>query len=322
MHDRGLRCRSRHPRLSDFNRTAENQFVVAVIELASNIIELFRKAVRRKNHPATQRLLVESESLLGVVSRWRRHPALADVASARRFSIESTVLRGRPGYREITRFFVDLGARTRMLDPKDARRLLEERDAALIYEYWCFFQVLDTVSEITGCAPGPIKFRYETLGATLRRSTRVDFGAVRVWFNREFRPPKRSYSVPLRPDIALEFVPEGSLHLFDAKLKRESVSQAWSHEADVDSEENDERATYRRGDLYKMHTYRDALGAQSVWILFPGRGVETARFEPEELGERNGPSGVGAIPLVPGDAATREKLRSVIREMIAATVLR
>ena len=87
-----------------------------------------------------------------MLDRWRRHPRFAGVAaSPTDCRAESTVLRGRPGYRQVTRFFVDLQARTRLLDPTDAEQLLEVRDAALIYEYWCYFQVVEAV----GTRPWP-----------------------------------------------------------------------------------------------------------------------------------------------------------------------
>jgi hypothetical protein len=109
---------------------------------------------------------------------------------------------------------------------------------------------------------GAAQIHVQAFGASLPRATAVRIGEVVVWFNREFR--KESYSVPLRPDITLE-LPGGHLHLFDAKLKHDPGS--WTTGADSDEGDSDtEVLTYRRGDLYKMHTYRDALSA-SVWIL-------------------------------------------------------
>jgi predicted component of viral defense system (DUF524 family) len=140
----------------------------------------------------------------------------------------------------------------------------------------------------------------------------ADFGQARVWFNLNFSPP-RSYSIPLRPDIALS-VNAAGLHLFDAKLKRENLVDASASEAEI--EEQEQRATYRRGDLYKMHTYRDALGAQSVWILFPGRSVDRVHFEPRPASQSEAPSGVGALPLLPGREEDEARLRDLVATMI------
>jgi predicted component of viral defense system (DUF524 family) len=67
--------------------------------------------------------------------------------------------------------------------------------------------------------------------------------------------------------------------------------------------------TYRRGDLYKMHTYRDAIRARTVWVLYPGTG---------ELEEYTAPDdgGVGAIPLLPG--ASHSALDKVIARLVGA----
>ncbi len=78
-----------------------------------------------------------------------------------------------------------------------------------------------------------------------------------------------------------------------------------------DDEETNEktserRGDFKRGDLYKMHAYRDAIpAARSVWILYPGgefrffdaSGDESVATSPEELPESI--CGVGAIPFAP-----------------------
>ena len=109
---------------------------------------------------------------------------------------------------------------------------------------------------------------------------------------------------------------------------------------DGDDEKAGERAgTFKRGDIYKMHAYRDAIpDARSVWILYPGdefrffgvpggggqsgnQAVSSPEGLPEDL------QGVGAIPLAPvvgdttGDgrreAATCDGLlRETLRRML------
>jgi predicted component of viral defense system (DUF524 family) len=303
--------RVRAGRMVETTNTPENQFIVAVLEVADGVIERFDKAVRRDYPHRAQSHLEDAASYRDLLDRWRRHPALAAVPAAHRLTTQSTVLRGRPGYRQVTQFFVDLQARTRLLDVDDAQRLLELRDAALIYEYWCYFQVVDAVAAVLNEKPAPARFRHGSFGSNLHRAHAVEFGRVKVWFNHEFRKP-RSYSVPLRPDITLE-LDDGTLHLMDAKFKREPIPAAPSDEALLEQEE--QRATYRRGDLYKMHTYRDALAARSVWALFPGRNVARVQFEPDTAAGA-GPAGVGALPLLPGRDDHRADLAGLIRDLL------
>ncbi len=76
------------------------------------------------------------------------------------------------------------------------------------------------------------------------------------------------------------------------------------------NKDEEHRGTLKRSDLYKMHTYRDAIPeARFVWIISPGSefryfnkvgGSFTAlpnAFDAAIVG-------VGAIPLSPGSDAT------------------
>ena len=110
---------------------------------------------------------------------------------------------------------------------------------------------------------------------------------------------------------------------------------------DGDDDKAGERAgTFERGDIYKMHAYRDAIpDARSVWILYPrgesrffgiaGNSVqagEQAVSAPEGLPETL--QGVGAIPLAPviedkasgggrrGAATNDEPLRETLRRIL------
>jgi predicted component of viral defense system (DUF524 family) len=65
-----------------------------------------------------------------------------------------------------------------------------------------------------------------------------------------------------------------------------------------------------------MHAYRDALDAESVWILYPGRGVGIKHFSPH-TGSSSAAAGVGAIPLTPGQQGQRRNLRTNVAELVA-----
>jgi predicted component of viral defense system (DUF524 family) len=126
-------------------------------------------------------------------------------------------------------------------------------------------------------------------------------------FSRSRPLARRSYSVPLRPDIALR-LPNGRLHLFDAKFKLRKLANAGLGNADEETTDkaNERRGDFKRADIYKMHTYRDALRSATAWVLYPGdlfqffvRADEPKAVDaPTELLPTA--EGVGAIPLVPG----------------------
>ena len=76
---------------------------------------------------------------------------------------------------------------------------------------------------------------------------------------------------------------------------------------------------YKRGDLYKMHTYRDALlGARGAYVLFPGTGSESSLFvrhRARHYRDRQEIPSVGAFPLRPSAtliAAPSEQLEVLI----------
>jgi predicted component of viral defense system (DUF524 family) len=312
--------RVRSTRGTETTDTLENAFVATVLDLARDVVDRFSSAARERGGIGAPHAISEAQGLSQRLDRWRRHPVLAPLKRVFRLSLESSVLRGRPGYREFARFFVDLQSRTRLLTAFDAERLLDARDAALIYEYWCFFQVVSALSSVLGKQPKATRFRFDSFGASLPRGSDVDFGTARVWFNREFR--KRSYSVPLRPDISVE-LENGELHLFDAKLKRDPIvlDASASDDGDFNGIDGDEALTYRRADLYKMHTYRDALHAKSVWILFPGKNVPVKSYSPESPSEtsHHPVEGVGAVPLLPGSDEGNAELETLMREILSAT---
>ena len=279
-----------------------------------------------------------------------RHSMWEEVGRMVRIPFSSTVLQRRRGYRRVLQHFSRIRlAPTIPLDNEAMRDLLELKNIALLYELWTFFRIVHELAVLEG---PPVRSGRSTSGPF-----QTDFAAggtiewasgVRLVYNQHFsrsRPRGRhSYSVPLRPDIAL-LVPDGRkshLHLFDAKFRVHGLADvgfAGSGE-DGDDEKAGERAgTFKRGDIYKMHAYRDAIpDARSVWILYPGgefrffgvpgsggQSGHQAGSSPEGLTETV--EGVGAIPVAPGvrdktsggqrEAATSDGLlREALRRML------
>jgi predicted component of viral defense system (DUF524 family) len=117
--------------------------------------------------------------------------------------------------------------------------------------------------------------------------------------------------VRLRPDITLRAA-DGRLHLFDAKLKVDFRRAVDAEDSDDAGEPPD---TFKREDLYKMHAYRDALGADSVWVLYPGLDGAASEYPtPWALGAGTF-QGVGAIALRPSadhDGGLRTRIDAIL----------
>lgn len=283
--------------------TAENRFVLAFLEQARDVVERVRRVVEARPLPSSfrSRLLRDCDAMAAALAPVRRHPLWRDVGRMHQLPAASTVLQRRRGYREVFRHYVRLRLATRLPLAEDPLHdLLELKDIATLYELWTFFAVERAVTAALGrplraalvddaSAPG---FQ---LG--LARGVTVEWpDGTQLAYNATWSKTgkRRSTSVVLRPDIALT-VPSGAgrgLHLFDAKFRLRTLA-AWSDEDDAP------QATFQKTDLYKMHTYRDAIPeARSVWILYPGT---ESRFFPADQGTELR-DGVGAVPLVPGEA--------------------
>jgi predicted component of viral defense system (DUF524 family) len=300
----------------------ENRFVVGALEAMTDIARRFERFVRVSGRASSAVNAREAASFASTLERWRRHPVLEPLRAAREIPLQSTVLRGRAGYREVLRCYSELLARTRLAEPHPMRSLLELRDGAEIYEYWCYFRVVAAVTDVLQMPANLDPFKVDELGARIPRGYRATWQGVEALFNRTFSRPgsglaemgQSSYSVRLRPDITVRGA-DGRLHLFDAKLKVD-----FGQAVDADDREDSEARpdTFKPEDLYKMHAYRDALGADSVWVLYPGsRPAPTCYRVPWES-DAPGSSdfrGVGAIALRPGaehDGGLRKRIAEIV----------
>jgi uncharacterized protein len=197
------------------------------------------------------------------------------------------------------------------LDHKIVQRLLETKDIAELYELWCYFAVASALDGLLGRPVATDRPRADDLSVSVPRAYVVQWSdgtrlSYNVSFSRTQVVGRRSYSVTLRPDITLDVRtgPNAGLHLFDAKFKLTMADTLLAPERSDTDEAEERHGTFKRGDLYKMHAYRDAIvGARSVWILYPGDetrffpiagdGIRSAEMLPSVV------DGVGAIPLQP-----------------------
>jgi predicted component of viral defense system (DUF524 family) len=301
--------------------TPENRFVKAFLDQAIGILDQVALRGRERGGAFAGRLSGEASAMARLLCPIRTHPFWREVGPMTHLPSGSTVLQRRRGYRHILRHFSRLRLAARVpLDPGDAQSLLEGKDIALLYELWTFFKVVELAKVVLGEPSSAIRPRRDDFEVALPHEFEVRWPGVTITFNPRFsraRSKRRqSYSTPLRPDIGLE-VGRGrdrKLHLLDAKFR---VQKLWTETADEDEpadvREEERRGTFKRGDLYKMHTYRDAIpGARSVWILYPG--TEFKFFSAEDPASGAGWNGVGAAPMIPG--AEPAEFAAVLEELL------
>lgn len=218
--------------------------------------------------------------------------------------INNPVLQRKEGYREIYKCWLlfYLAAKLTWDGGEDIYQG-NKRDVAVLYEYWVFFKMIDLVAEVFDfdlpLADTLIEETKDGFGLKIKQGRFLPIKGVsekgsrklhvQLSYNRTYKgdqsyPDAGSWSRNLRPDYTLTIWPfgieenqaeleESIVHIhFDAKYKVEKLKEIFSNDVHLDSEKEEERkGTYQRGDLLKMHAYRDAIRRTAgVYILYPG----------------------------------------------------
>jgi predicted component of viral defense system (DUF524 family) len=191
--------------------------------------------------------------------------------------------------------------------------LLEGRDMATLYEYWVFVRILACVmNEVSVQEVLAPKIERTEFGVKLG-IRQVAAPGVEVAFNPTFsRRSQSAYSTPLRPDVTLSI--GGKIYAFDAKYRLDKFDYA--------DEDDDGRLTYKRADLYKMHTYRDAIASLcSSCVVYPGNEfifferTGNIRTDPCDVAVVDG---VGAVPLRPMGVDPNTRLEKLVVRILQA----
>ena len=239
--------------------------------------------------------------------------------------LNSQVLQKKEGYRDILEYFLlfEFGFKLNWDEVVEDFRGYEKKVYRL-YEYWCYFELLDVIGKLTdmeisfedlfdvddkklniSLKEGVIKSFDLNLSdlidvESLSLDNNIDSVeldgfiddleiSIDLMYNKTFKKDSDyySYSVKLRPDYTLKinFAEKTFLIHFDAKYK-----------LDIKSED------YKNQDVVKMHSYKDAIeDTIAAYVLYPGR-------EKEIFYEREGAlESVGAFPLNPRDDRKNKK---------------
>jgi hypothetical protein len=259
--------------------------------------------------------------------------------------LNSPVLQRKEGYRQVLRVWLifDLAAKLIWHGGEDVYNA-GKRDVAVLYEYWLFFRLLDILKEIYSINPESIKEliapTLDGLGLKLKsgkhfllkgvyrkeeRRLNVNFSYNRTFSGDKEYPYEGSWSRSLRPDYTLSLWPsnfskpqaeeqEIIVHLhFDSKYKIENIAEIIGESGEnLDSEKEDQlKGTYKRGDLLKMHAYKDAIRRTGgAYVLYPGKNSKQLKGFHEII------PGLGAFCVRPNktDDGTAE-LKSFIIEV-------
>lgn len=295
----------------------ENRFVAGVLDACLQAVDVVVNLARESRAPGAAALGTDCSVAHEALRLWRSHRVLEPLPSRDAVPLSSTVLQRQPGYRDVLAFWMDLIGRTRWLPPRALTSLFALCDAPTLYEYWCYFEVVAAVESVDGppvAVDGPVQ---DQASARIAWSSSARFpSGASVVFNERFPardaavPGPKSSSVPLRPDVVVRH-PSVGFHVLDAKFRRAGVLTDREDEAAEGGED-----AAQQTDVHKMHAYRDALGARSAWVLYPGQG-DPAEFPRSgaHVDEHAPPNGVGTIRLKPGPGGT-DSLRAIVERML------
>jgi len=182
----------------------------------------------------------------------------------------SQILLKKEGYRDILKVYNELLlSKSPIFTYLDEK--INERNIAEMYEFWCFFELS---TELASSFNVERKIEVETTleGALAQSKVKTTLGDLQLIYNKKFyRSNKGSYSVPLKPDYSLEKNNQ-IMVAFDAKFRFHGIPEEKPLEDDQEEALGEMKIDRiaEISDIFKMHTYKDALGANSAVILYPG----------------------------------------------------
>lgn len=286
--------------------TAENRFAKYFVGLALDLVEQARDLLAERLCDAS--LQAQAAELANRLREMASADWLEEVGDFDRFPAHSQVMQKRFGYRDVLRHYLALVLASRYpLAAAAITRIVETKSASLLYEYWTFFELAESLGDLLGDPIEAVRTtESDPFSSVLKEGIRLTFPpvggaafamatsgahgtgapgtasgrAVELWYNRSFSRSApvgaRSYSVALRPDICLRV--GDRLHLFDAKFRVDQFEipdDAVAAEDEAEARGTVTKGWFKHADIHKMHAYKDAIGGAdgrvaSVWVLYPG----------------------------------------------------
>lgn len=292
------------------------------------------------------RIKLEAILLEDKLEQWVSHSVFKEISLPTTLPLNSPVLQRKEGYREVLRVWLmfDLAAKLVWHGGDDVYSG-NKRDVAALYEYWLFFKLLEIVKDVFKIEPKNIteliKETSDGLGLQLKQGVHLPIKGVYIGntrkleiefsYNKTFSgssnyPEGGSWTQSMRPDYTLSIWPYGIdsttaekeeliVHVhFDAKYKVEKLTEILGDESIFKNEKEEQRkGTFKRADLLKMHTYKDAIRRTAgAYVLYPGTEDKYTKAGFHEL-----IPGLGAFSIRPSKTNNgSDELKSFLNEIV------
>ncbi|MCL6557327.1 MAG: DUF2357 domain-containing protein [Firmicutes bacterium] len=275
--------------LCGYEDNPENQFIKYFLIFCQKM------TCRLREETTTPQIRDRLEWALTEINKMLRHQFFQKISEIEQIPFSSQVLQKKTAYKEIFTIYNRLNQLIAASDNNDWKQMIEFKDAAKLYEYWTFIKFCQTVERLLGKPLKCAGAKANLLQVELSYGLQVIFPReVRVFYNKIFRLGEefnQSYSITLRPDIVLQ-VKDG-IYVFDAKFKLDKLDFDVLKDSNDGENETINETSFKKADIYKMHTYRDAIrGCRGAYVLYPGDEIKIFPVnEDKEL------EGVGAIGM-------------------------
>ena len=326
--------------------THENQFIKYVL---TSFYAFCSNLGTKKN--ATEQLKTEVEVVCENLANHINNAFFRQVSQPTHLNLGSPVLQRKEGYRELLQSWLmfDLAAKITW-DGGDTVYEAGKKNVAVLYEYWLFFKLMEVVSDVFKINPADkeklIKADDDKINLDIRQGRMNVINGkydsenrllnIRLFYNRTFGFEESidktgSWTMSMRPDYTLSIWPgekteyeaeadDSIVHIhFDAKYRLNKIliddmgKDTESVDSELDSEKLDREVDiYRRGDLLKMHAYKDAIRRTGgAYVLYPGTEKKMKRGFHEII------PGLGAFCIAPGHEEDQlSALRSFLLEVV------
>jgi len=307
------------PRFVEVSRTEStvdtipNRFVRFVLDdLISLLSRMNDVLAASANSGPSTRGRAEIAALEAQLRSVRSLPFFHELSDLDHFPLDNQVILKRSGYREVLGAYLRVLVGLSLAWDGAAELTGSQRDAATLYEYWAFLQLLRTLESLCDHLPigDLITETKDGLTLSLKQGTERRFSGkttrlgrvidVDLYYNRRFGRGSDSWTFGMRPDcsIQLRCSKDGKaltpvwLH-FDAKYRLSDDGLVAELAPD---EASDPQLDPVKDDLLKMHVYLGAI-RRSVgsYVLYPGSPQDERLYR----SYRELVPGIGAFALRP-----------------------
>lgn len=307
---------------------SENRFIKYVLQTFS----AFCSSIQN-NRRADERLKREAELTCNKLNYFLSFPLFRNLSELTSLPMNSPVLQRKEGYREVLEKWLmfDMASSLTWNGGDDVYEA-GKKNVAVLYEYWLFFKLLELFSKkfnieaidkekLIDTSDGKLSLSLKQGKLRIlsgKYTTKSRILNVRFYYNKTFGYSSEyrsvgSWTQSMRPDYTLSIWPDGispikaeedelitHIH-FDAKYRIDHIKLTDKGLSNDEEEEkaseikmDEEKGTYKRADLLKMHAYKDAIKRTSgAYILYPGDANEVIQGYHEII------PGLGAFAISP-----------------------